>query len=165
MIDLVTSFHACYGDLVRHLTRKVGCHATAEDLVQDLYLKIAGTNLWFNGASPRGFIFTAATNLARDLWRRERRASRAEDVELLVAANITSEAPSAERVVAAKQQLRKMALALAELSPKCRDAFVQSRIHGLTHAEIAVKMGLSERMVAKYIVKALDHCRRRMDED
>lgn len=164
MTDLVTSFHACYNDLVRHLTRKVGCHATAEDLVQDLYLRIADTNLLFNGAFPRGFIFTAATNLARDLWRRERRAPRAEDVELL-AANITSEAPSVERVVAAKQQLRKVALALAELSPKCRDAFVQSRIHGLTHAEIAVKMGLSERMVAKYIVKALDHCRRLMDED
>lgn len=163
MPDLLQSFYSCYDDLVRFLTRRVGCRASAEDLAQDVYLRMVDSNSSFDGASPRGFIFTAASNLARDLWRRERRQSRSVEIASL-AAVIPSQEPSAERIVTAKQKLASLSSALSELSPKCRDAFIQSRIHGLTHAEIALNMGISERMVAKYIVKALDHCRQRVDE-
>ena len=54
--------------------------------------------------------------------------------------------------------------ALEELPVKCRDIFVLHRVEGLSRAEIAIRMGLGERMVRLYMARALEHVRRRLDE-
>jgi RNA polymerase sigma-70 factor (ECF subfamily) len=55
--------------------------------------------------------------------------------------------------------------AIKELSVKCRTALLLNRLEGKTHAEIARTLGVSESMVAKYIVQALKHCRARLQEE
>ncbi|MBP3862408.1 MAG: RNA polymerase sigma factor, partial [Pseudomonas sp.] len=49
--------------------------------------------------------------------------------------------------------------ALQQLSPNARQALLLSRIDGMTQAQIAVELGVSPSMVAKYIGQALRHCR------
>jgi RNA polymerase sigma-70 factor (ECF subfamily) len=54
--------------------------------------------------------------------------------------------------------------ALDELPAKCRQIFVLHRLEGLSRAEIAIRMGLGERMVRLYMARALEHLRRRLDD-
>jgi RNA polymerase sigma-70 factor (ECF subfamily) len=35
---------------------------------------------------------------------------------------------------------------------------------GLTHSEIAARLGISKNMVEKHVIKAMTHCRKRLDE-
>ena len=49
--------------------------------------------------------------------------------------------------------------ALAQLSDNARQALLLNRLEGLTQAQIALRLGVSESMVAKYIGQALRHCR------
>ncbi|MCP6134986.1 helix-turn-helix domain-containing protein, partial [Klebsiella pneumoniae] len=49
--------------------------------------------------------------------------------------------------------------ALLQLPDKARQALLLNRVEGLTQAQIAQRLGVSESMVAKYIGQALRHCR------
>lgn len=66
--------------------------------------------------------------------------------------------PSAEDIAAAVQILDKISQILARLAEKPRQAFLLHYFDGLTHAAIATQLGVSDRMVRKYLVQALVHC-------
>ncbi|MNL32325.1 ECF RNA polymerase sigma factor SigE [compost metagenome] len=57
-----------------------------------------------------------------------------------------------------------LAKVLAELPPKCREAFVLNRIEGWTQAEVATHMGLSKNMIERYVMRAIEFVRDRMHE-
>ena len=73
-------------------------------------------------------------------------------------------APSSEDVIEAKQRMVQLEAAIGELSFKCRTALLLNRLEGKTHAEIGRTLGVSESMVAKYIVQGLKHCRARLQQ-
>jgi RNA polymerase sigma factor (sigma-70 family) len=79
--------------------------------------------------------------------------------------NAASLAPSAEDALDAKQRLVRLERAMGELSPKCRSALLMNRLDGKTHREIAEELGVSESMVAKYVIQALKHCRARLSAE
>ncbi|MGH8366261.1 MAG: sigma factor-like helix-turn-helix DNA-binding protein, partial [Pseudomonas sp.] len=54
--------------------------------------------------------------------------------------------------------------ALAELPPLCRDSFLLRKLDGLSHLQIAERLGISRALVEKHIVNAMKHCRARMRE-
>jgi RNA polymerase sigma-70 factor (ECF subfamily) len=58
----------------------------------------------------------------------------------------------------AVQALERIAAALAGLADKPREAFVLHYLDGMTHAAIAAQLGVSTRMVQKYLVQALLRC-------
>ena len=70
---------------------------------------------------------------------------------------------STETKVAAQQDLALLAEAMTELSPKCREAFLLTRLTDLGPEEIARRVGVSTRMVRDYVVQAVVHCRRSLD--
>jgi RNA polymerase sigma-70 factor (ECF subfamily) len=47
---------------------------------------------------------------------------------------------------------------LDELPPKVRDAFLLSQLDGLTYAQIAKQLNVSERSVKRYMVQAMAKC-------
>jgi RNA polymerase sigma-70 factor (ECF subfamily) len=60
------------------------------------------------------------------------------------------------------QRLDMLKRALAELSPLCRDSFMLRKLEGLSHPEIAERLGISRSLVEKHIVNAMKHCRLRL---
>jgi RNA polymerase sigma-70 factor (ECF subfamily) len=44
------------------------------------------------------------------------------------------------------------------LSPRARQAFLLAQLDGMAYADIAVELGVSERMVKKYMAQAMLQC-------
>jgi len=68
-----------------------------------------------------------------------------------------------ETKLAAQQDLDVIEAALAQLSPRCREAFLLTRLTDLGTEEIARRVGVSARTVREYVMQAVVHCRRSLD--
>ncbi|HEY0342034.1 MAG TPA: sigma-70 family RNA polymerase sigma factor, partial [Steroidobacteraceae bacterium] len=68
-----------------------------------------------------------------------------------------------ERRVAGEQALERLQRLIAALPAKCQRAFVLNEFYGMDFASIAREMRISERMVRKYVVRALVQCRSALD--
>ncbi|WEK45134.1 MAG: RNA polymerase sigma factor [Candidatus Andeanibacterium colombiense] len=145
--------------LVRFLARRTGCDAAAEDLAQDLWLKLQAGGAWREAEirNPLAYLFRAAANAAFD-WRRREAGAAAAPAEFEQA--IADEAPSPERQAQGREAASLIEAAIAQLPPKCRAAFLLCRVEGLTMREAGRRMGVSERTVENHLAKATVLCRR-----
>jgi RNA polymerase sigma-70 factor (ECF subfamily) len=67
-------------------------------------------------------------------------------------------APSPESQALIVETLLQVDAMLAQLPAKVRSAFLMSQLQGMTYAAIAIELGVSERMVKKYMAQAMLHC-------
>lgn len=159
---LIVAFQQHYRDLLRFLARRTGDAERAADIAQETYIRlntIASEAGWVQ--NHKAYIYRIAGNLAIDAVRRETREARwlvSEAPDDLIA----DPTPSPERVVIDRDRLRLLEEALEALPTKARLALLMFRVDGLSHRQIAERLGVSESMVAKYIAHALRHCRDRL---
>lgn len=156
--DLLASFQEHYADLLRFLARRLGDVEHAADVAQDTYLRLAALPAGEPIKEPRAFLFRVAGNLAIDRLRSENRLSalRAEED---AAHELHDPTASPETSLLAGEALAQLDAALGQLPDKARLALLLNRLEGLTHAQIAERLGVSESTVGKYIVQAMRHCR------
>ena len=67
-------------------------------------------------------------------------------------------APSPEARAMALETLCRIDAMLGQLNPKARSAFLLSQLDGLGYREIGEQLGVSERMVKKYMSQAMLQC-------
>lgn len=167
-LGLIASFQAHYDDLLRFLTRRTGNAERAADVMQDTYLRLASIpETTTEIGNWRAYIFRVAGNLAIDTMRKEGKIDERSAAADL-AATLPDPAPLPEVALLARERLELLDAALAALPHNARQALLMSRIDGLTFAQIAAELGVSESMVAKYIARALRACRdhlRQVDEE
>ncbi|RII76190.1 sigma-70 family RNA polymerase sigma factor [Pseudomonas monteilii] len=156
---LLASFQEHYDDLLQFLTRRMSDRQRAADVAQETYLKLVKID---EQALPvlhaRSFIFRVAGNLAIDALRREQRLAASHD-DCDGAGELACPAPAPEAMLLARERLQILDDALLKLPDNARQALLLNRVEGLTQAQIAQRLGVSESMVAKYIGQALRHCR------
>jgi RNA polymerase sigma factor (sigma-70 family) len=80
--------------------------------------------------------------------------------ELALIAENSEFSPPPEQTLAAIQALEQIGAALDGLPFKPRQAFLLHYLDGQGHAAIALHLGVSTRMIQKYLVQALLHCHR-----
>jgi len=151
-----------YARLLRFLRGRGRSADEAADLAQDAFVRMSSANI-ANIRDPGSFLFTTALNLLRDQARSAQTRYEAHSVPA-EEAQLVCEAPLAERVLDAEQQLAVLEGALQELSPKCRAVFVMFRFDEISQGAIADRCGISVSMVEKYIKQAMNHCQKRLDE-
>ena len=156
---LIAAYLRKRADLVRFFTLRTGSAAVAEDVVQDLFLKISETEAPADLHSPEAYLYRVGSNLmldrvkqrrrqtARDdRWNRERVGDDPEPV---------GQDPPADEAVASRQRLQRLLAAVDRLPPQVATAFRLHKFDGLSHAEVAARMGVSRSSVEKYIMTAL----------
>lgn len=131
----------------------VGRHDEAEDLTQDIFLKIFKALKTFDRrANFQTWLISISRNLCIDHYRsvRKERETMARDVDASVLAPVSRErGPYAElEQVDLKHLIR---LALAELPPTLRQAVVLRDLQEFTYQEIADQLGLPEGTVKSRI--------------
>lgn len=156
MDRLTRSFLEARDDLLRFLKRR-GRRGAAEDIVQNVWLRLRERGDSQSWQEPRAVLFTTAANLGIDSYRRETTARTAISQEV-IHAEITGESLDPEAQADAAGRLEKLSVALAQLQPQCRDAFLMNRLEELTHAQIAVRLGISTKTVQRHIERALQVC-------
>ncbi len=158
---LLAALAACYEDLKAFLSRKFGCPLLAEDIVQETWLRVRRLSQPTEVAHPRAYLFRMATNLAIDHLRSEKARARHIGAES-VPENVPDGIPPPDRVIDYQQRLMILRKAVDELPARCREAFMLHKFGGLSHAEVASRMGISRNMVEKHIIRGLAHCRDRL---
>ena len=157
-------FQQYYGELLRFLTAKLGSRAQAADVVQDTFLRVRSLQDLAGVGQPRAFLYKTAVNLSVDLFRRQRiRAERMTQID--TTDELPSMATRPDDAVEAKERVQLLYAAITELPPKCRQVFLLHKFMELSHADIAGRLGISRNMVEKHVMKAMAHCRRRVEAD
>ncbi|WP_019643472.1 RNA polymerase sigma factor [Novispirillum itersonii] len=150
-----------YDDLTRRLTRRMGSPAAAQDVVQDTYMRVSSLTNVPDLDNPRAYLYRVAGNIALDHLRAESREARrhlpAEALD-----GQPSDHPGADAVAEQRQRLARLNAAINDLPERCRAVFLLHKIDGLSHAEIARRLGISRSAVEKHIIRALAHCRDRL---
>lgn len=146
-----------YEDLKARLARRLGSADLAGDAMQDTWLRLARSESVGAIESPRNYLFRIALNVAEDRRRSERRYS-GSAVEADALLELADDAPSPERVVLARSDLELFRAIIAELPPRRRAIFLAARFGQVPRQEIADRMGISLRLVAKELQLALEHC-------
>ena len=147
-------------NLVRFFAARTGAAGAAEDLAQELYLKIAARDPAETTESPVALIYRIATNLMLDRARGESRAA-ARDAAWRQAAHSSlggedvADEVAADDAAASRQRLRQLVEAVADLPPQMQRAFRLHKLEGFSHAETARSMGISVKSVEKHISAAL----------
>ncbi|MEQ1635519.1 MAG: sigma-70 family RNA polymerase sigma factor [Methylococcales bacterium] len=148
-------------ELTRFITRKLGTEEAAEDILQDAYMRLSHYQTLDNIDNPRAFVFRVVANLVIDHQRLSaNRIPHDSNEEMLHA--IPDQQAEPDTVYQTQQRLAIIKQALDELPLSCRQAFYLNRIEGYSHANCAVKLQISESMVAKHLLHAMVHCRDRL---
>jgi RNA polymerase sigma factor (sigma-70 family) len=156
MDRLTRCFLEIRDELVRFLARRNG-RSGAEDVVQDAWLKLHERGDPESWREPRAILYTTAANLGTDTRRRDANSQRlfARESEFPVG---ECPRPGPEAQADTESQLNTLAAALEELPPQCREAFLLNRLDGLTHSQIAQRLGISTKTVQRHIERALRLC-------
>ena len=165
---LIAAYLRKRADLVRFFTLRTGSAATAEDLVQDLFLKIQASGPPVDLQSPEAYLYRIGSNLMLDRLKQQRRQSVRDDnwdrqTRRGDSPESIAEQPPAEEALDARRRLTRLLAALDTLPPQAAAAFRLHKFEGLSHGETAARLGVSRSSVEKYMMSALRHLLARMD--
>nr|WP_268799692.1 RNA polymerase sigma factor [Pseudomonas sp. BSw22131] len=144
------------------VSRRVGCRATAADLVQDLFVRFWRRPL-VQVEELSTYLLRCAGNIAIDHLRNEGTRARLSEECMTQPNDVVDDQPHA--ALEAGNDLRHVEAALRGLPEKTRQIFLLNRIHGRKYAEIAKVMGLSQSAVEKHMMRALQACKASLAHD
>jgi RNA polymerase sigma factor (sigma-70 family) len=155
-IDLVGTWCDRYRQpLISYFMRRVANRAEAEDLAQDVFVRILSSAVAQSIDNAEAFVFTTALNLLRDRSRR----SRVQVVSLAQYAHRqnTEERVTPERQIIGEDSLRAALASLSRLNDRSRRIFEWRQFEEKEYEEIAALAGLSLRTVEKHMNKVRTH--------
>jgi RNA polymerase sigma factor (sigma-70 family) len=146
--------------LLRTLQRMVRSHTTAEDLLQETYLRVTRALAERAIEHLEPFVFQTARNLALDHLRARRVHARTiiDDAPLSDIHNVVAPDTSLEDAAHANRLLESLSASLETLSPRQQKIFNLSRLHGASYLEIAEQLGVSTSTVQKELKLIMTVC-------
>ncbi len=157
-----TILGAHHGEIYRYLRRISASASEADDLTQETFLRAWRT---YRGlpeeANVRAWLFTIATNLARNHFRSESRRRRAHAV-LKRDGPPAGGDPEEERRM--NETRARVEAAVDGLPLRQRLAFVMRKIHDLDYDAIARSLDCSVETARAHVFQALRKVRRSLDE-
>ncbi len=139
--------------LARYFGRFVRDPSEIDDLVQDVFLRVVKRGGSDGLENLDGYMFETAASVLNDRFRR--RKVRHADRHLPFDQDHHAGSDfSPERVLMGREAVRATTLALMELPQRTRDIFILRRLEGLSHGEIATRLGISVSAVEKHMLRA-----------
>jgi RNA polymerase sigma-70 factor (ECF subfamily) len=138
--------------LLRRLARTVRSREEAQDLMQEIFARLARLRGPERAPErPEAYLGQVTKNVLRD----RARASIRRPPHLHVVADENSLAGvDQQRHLEHRDMLKRLEQVILRLKPKTRAIFVAHRVHGMSYAEIAERTGLSRKGVEKQMANA-----------
>ena len=138
-------------DLVRRFAlRRLGRTDVADDIAQDVLLRMVEYERGAPIDSPFALGLRIAENLVNEHYRRERRWGGVEMSDTLPSQN-----PSAERVVEGREAVQALSAALRKMPRLRREIILRRRVRHQSCSAIASELGLSVKAVEKHVTRGL----------
>jgi len=137
-----------YGPGLRRYFLKRVPPSEADELVQDVFLAMHRRGAAAPVENVQGYLFTIAAHL---LAKRRQLATSA----LEEGTGGIDESLSPERILISRQEVTRVIVAIKNLPPRTREAFVLHRFENMTYSAIARQLGISVSAVSKLVARAL----------
>ncbi|WP_417625085.1 RNA polymerase sigma factor [Paremcibacter congregatus] len=144
------------------LMKRLRSAEDTDDILQEIYLRIEKFTGEEDIMNSRAFVYRIANNLAIDRMRQRTRHRNHHSDGEDTCAEIAAPLPPADQIIYDRSRLKFLQEALGKLSEKQRACFILHRCDKMTYKEVGQKVGLSESMAKKHVIKALAHCRKYM---
>jgi len=167
---LVRLYEQHRSELLRFLSARTGDPAEAEDIVQELWFRVQAAD---SGpvANGRAYLFRMAHNLVLDRLRERRRRQQRDGSWIFQAgAGTTADGEqidpgrSAESELMAGEELKRLSAAIEQLPAGAKRAFCMHKLEGLSHSEVAARLGISRSGVEKHVAVAMQHLRNAFED-
>ena len=159
-IDVERLFREHNAALLRFISAKIGSTQEAREIAQEAYVHLLQLDCPAAVSFLRAFLFKTAANLAIDRLRQRRRRSH---LMYMPETDFAVFDLTPERQLSGEQALAVLRDAVAQLPAKCRQAFLLHRVYEMQIEEIAERMGIGVCMARRYVARALDYVRQRLD--
>lgn len=160
-IDIDALYRLHQKELTFFIIRIGLCREVSQELTQESFINLSNQAKKQKVDHPRGLLFRIARNLALDYLKHEKvtnNYAQSNDPSL----KKETQTSSVEHVSVLDQRAAIVNQVIDELSPRCREVFIMSKILEKTYAEIASELNISESGVEKHIMKGLLHCKKRL---
>lgn len=155
--DELTEMARRFGGALEKFFEKRAFHAhEAEDLVQEVFCRLAARKHALKLENPEAYVFQVAANLLRDRARRDIARREAKE-EFTNGRRDACNEVSPERVALGRERIAQVRNALLELPERTRTIFVLHRFEGFTYREIAGRLKISASLVEKHMMDAISH--------
>ncbi len=162
--DLNTVYMEQRANIRRFLAVRLRDDATAEDVLQDLWVKVSKTTPTEPVDNPVSYLFTMASRMSIDHIRQHQRRVRrdekwTDESTEKVGGYTTSYEEDGEERLLRKERIAEVRAAIDTLPPKAKAAFVLHRMKGMPHKQVAAELGISVSTVEKHIIRAMRELR------
>jgi RNA polymerase sigma factor (sigma-70 family) len=151
--------------LVGYLRSRLGSLQEAKEVAQEAYVRVLQLHQPRAPGLLRAYLFKTAANLAVDRLRHRRVRQRSEEQPQLFEELNTSggelDDPAAQLL--AREQADQLLRFLQELPTKCQQVMHLHRFEGISQRDVAARLGISERMVRRYVTYAMVFCQLRLE--
>lgn len=153
--DFASLYKATISPLRRYLTRLLGNTSEAQDVAHDAYMRVFPDPQKPNPEhqQPEAVLYTTARRLAINRLKRRSISPIAPDAASFDTA--AHAGPCVAQQVMAKQELKLLEEAIAQLPEGCRTVLLLRKVELLSHREIAERLGIAISTVEKQHVRAL----------
>lgn len=156
--DIAAWFDRYHDQLLRFLANGLSERSDAQDLAQEVFLRILRVEDPDLIRHPRAYLYRVAVNVIQE-WRLRNRRFPVQD-------NYDLEQEPAESEpmehVEATERAQRLNAAIARLPARYRAVLMLRVNQGLTHKEVAEELGMTPRMVKRHLVKAYAKLRERL---
>ncbi|MFT4074577.1 MAG: RNA polymerase sigma factor [Asticcacaulis sp.] len=149
---------------LRHWLLRLGVKAhERDDIVQDVYCRLLRLERFDHIEDPRAYLFRCARNVLLEQVRRSKVVS-IMTVQNLDELGVADLGPSPESAASSRAELTQVLGLIEALPERCRRVFELRKVHGLSQAETAKALRISENIVEKETAKGLNLILRHMAE-
>ena len=154
---VLQAFQKHQGALRRFISRFVQRKQDIDDVAQEAFMRAYRAEKGKPIEQPKSFLFRIAHNVAiTELTKKSHQI-----IDYI--ADIDESAvvwldDSAEEQVMAEELIGIHCEAVAQLPPQCRRVFLMRKVHGMSHKDISVELGISISTVEKHMSKGARAC-------
>ncbi len=151
--DFGTFYRATVAPLRRYLARLLGNSPEAQDVAHDAYIRVFPAVTGDEAQRPEALLYVTARRLAINRLKRRSISPLAPEGASLE--TTAAPAPGVAEQVMARQELRLLQQAIADLPEGCRTVLLLRKVELLSHREIADRLGIAVSTVEKQHARAL----------
>ena len=129
-----------------------------DNLVQETYARLLRVRAAGPVASAKSLLFATARNAALDQFRR-RQVISFESIAEMDRLSVLEDRPDAAEAATHEDELQLLKEAIRALPRRCGQVITLRKIYGLSHKEIAERLGIAENTVSAQISQGVERCR------